>query len=187
MHWPRAPFLWPKQVKAEITEIVTFLRNPRKFLAMGARSPAGILLVGPPGVVSALAATNTASWASEHTHLLMCRPLSRTAFHHTATIPPLQTASLSHAIDHAVTNTGKTLVVKAIVGESAWPSFPPAARIPCLGHETTTELNPMSHAGRHWQDAARKGDSGRVRGALLLRQRRRVHGDFRGRGRRARA
>lgn len=37
------------QVKAEITEIVTFLRNPRKFLSMGARSPAGILLVGPPG------------------------------------------------------------------------------------------------------------------------------------------
>ena len=39
----------PAQVKAEITEIVTFLRNPRKFLSMGARSPAGILLVGPPG------------------------------------------------------------------------------------------------------------------------------------------
>lgn len=43
---------WWTQVKAEITEIVTFLRNPRKFLSMGARSPAGILLVGPPGVQS---------------------------------------------------------------------------------------------------------------------------------------
>lgn len=39
------------QVKSEITEIVNFLRNPRKFLSMGARSPAGILLVGPPGAV----------------------------------------------------------------------------------------------------------------------------------------
>lgn len=37
------------QVKAEIMEIVQFLRNPKRFLDMGARSPAGILLVGPPG------------------------------------------------------------------------------------------------------------------------------------------
>lgn len=42
------------QVKSEITEIVNFLRNPRKFLSMGARSPAGILLVGPPGAAPAL-------------------------------------------------------------------------------------------------------------------------------------
>ncbi len=37
------------QVKAEIMEIVAFLRNPQKFLTLGARSPAGVLLVGPPG------------------------------------------------------------------------------------------------------------------------------------------
>ena len=37
------------QVKAEIQEVVQFLRNPRRFLDLGARSPAGILLVGPPG------------------------------------------------------------------------------------------------------------------------------------------
>ena len=43
----------PSQVKSEITEIVNFLRNPRKFLSMGARSPAGILLVGPPGAAPA--------------------------------------------------------------------------------------------------------------------------------------
>ena len=34
---------------AEIREVVEFLRNPGRFLEMGARSPAGVLLVGPPG------------------------------------------------------------------------------------------------------------------------------------------
>ena len=37
------------QVKAEIIELVQFLRNPKKFTDLGARSPAGVLLVGPPG------------------------------------------------------------------------------------------------------------------------------------------
>lgn len=37
-------------VKGEIMELVAFLRNPDRFLKMGARSPAGVLLVGPPGV-----------------------------------------------------------------------------------------------------------------------------------------
>lgn len=37
------------QVKEEIMEIVAFLRDPARFLALGARSPAGVLLVGAPG------------------------------------------------------------------------------------------------------------------------------------------
>ena len=37
------------QVKQEIIELVEFLRNPQRFLDLGARSPAGVLLVGPPG------------------------------------------------------------------------------------------------------------------------------------------
>jgi ATP-dependent Zn protease len=37
------------QVKFEIKEVVAFLRNPRFFMKNGARWPAGILLVGPPG------------------------------------------------------------------------------------------------------------------------------------------
>lgn len=37
------------QVKEEIRELVEFLKNPKKFIDLGARSPAGVLLVGAPG------------------------------------------------------------------------------------------------------------------------------------------
>jgi cell division protease FtsH len=35
--------------KEELQEIVDFLRNPRKYLELGARIPKGVLMVGPPG------------------------------------------------------------------------------------------------------------------------------------------
>jgi len=35
--------------KEELSEIVDFLRNPAKFVKLGARIPKGVLLVGPPG------------------------------------------------------------------------------------------------------------------------------------------
>lgn len=35
--------------KDELREIVDFLKNPRKFIELGARIPKGILLIGPPG------------------------------------------------------------------------------------------------------------------------------------------
>jgi len=38
-----------KEEKAELEEIVDFLKNPEKYLKMGARIPKGALLVGPAG------------------------------------------------------------------------------------------------------------------------------------------
>lgn len=35
--------------KAELEEIVDFLKNPKKYVSLGARIPKGVLLVGPPG------------------------------------------------------------------------------------------------------------------------------------------
>ncbi|WP_206459935.1 ATP-dependent zinc metalloprotease FtsH [Anaerovorax sp. IOR16] len=35
--------------KEELTEVVDFLKNPKKYVSLGARIPKGILLVGPPG------------------------------------------------------------------------------------------------------------------------------------------
>lgn len=37
------------EAKEELQEIVTFLKKPEKFTAVGARIPKGVLLVGPPG------------------------------------------------------------------------------------------------------------------------------------------
>jgi cell division protease FtsH len=38
-----------KEEKEEMQEVVDFLKSPRKYLALGARIPKGILMVGPPG------------------------------------------------------------------------------------------------------------------------------------------
>ncbi|MFP3936953.1 MAG: ATP-dependent zinc metalloprotease FtsH [Phycisphaerae bacterium] len=37
------------EAKDEVTELIEFLKNPRKFQRLGGRVPRGVLLVGPPG------------------------------------------------------------------------------------------------------------------------------------------
>lgn len=50
--------------KEELQELVQFLKNPKKFAAMGARIPKGVLLVGPPGTGKTLLARAVSGEAS---------------------------------------------------------------------------------------------------------------------------
>ncbi|MFH5836174.1 ATP-dependent zinc metalloprotease FtsH [Proteiniclasticum sp. C24MP] len=52
-----------EEEKYELEEVVEFLKNPKKYLDLGARIPKGILLVGPPGTGKTLLAKAVAGEA----------------------------------------------------------------------------------------------------------------------------
>ncbi|HAE06522.1 MAG TPA: cell division protein FtsH, partial [Richelia sp.] len=45
-----------EEAKEELQEVITFLKQPEKFTAIGAKIPKGVLLVGPPGTGKTLLA-----------------------------------------------------------------------------------------------------------------------------------
>ncbi|MBD2501264.1 ATP-dependent zinc metalloprotease FtsH [Anabaena azotica] len=53
-----------EEAKEELQEVVTFLKQPERFTAVGARIPKGVLLVGPPGTGKTLLAKAIAGEAA---------------------------------------------------------------------------------------------------------------------------
>ncbi|MFM7700683.1 MAG: AAA family ATPase, partial [Bacteroidota bacterium] len=52
-----------EEAKVEVIEVVDFLKNPKKYTALGGKIPKGVLLVGPPGTGKTLLAKAVAGEA----------------------------------------------------------------------------------------------------------------------------
>jgi AFG3 family protein len=63
-----------EEAKVEVMEVVDFLKNPKKYTALGAKIPRGALLVGPPGTGKTLlakAVAGEAKYLSSHYQVLI--------------------------------------------------------------------------------------------------------------------
>jgi cell division protease FtsH len=70
-----------EEAKEELREVVEFLREPEKFISLGARIPKGVLLVGPPGTGKTLMAKAVSGEAGStlllHFGFRICRDVRR--------------------------------------------------------------------------------------------------------------
>ena len=108
-------------------EIVAFLRNPQKFLSLGARSPAGVLLVGAPGEPGARpgAAPGAAAAAAAAGRRAAGQLAARRAPVPGCLPDPsfLPCHNCAHCRLCRPAGTGKTLLAKAVAGEAGVPFF----------------------------------------------------------------
>ena len=69
------------EAKEELREVVEFLKEPEKFISLGARIPKGVLLVGPPGTGKTLLAKAVSGEAGvpffSHLRLRVCGDVRR--------------------------------------------------------------------------------------------------------------
>ena len=121
------------EAKAEVAEIVEFLKDPSKFQRLGGKIPKGVLMVGPPGTGKTLLARAIAGEAKVPFFTISGSDFVDEAKAEVAEIveflkDPSKFQRLGGKIPKGVLmvgppGTGKTLLARAIAGEAKVPFF----------------------------------------------------------------